>query len=388
LSLRAIASRRRNNDTESTKIKEPKPKTPKSTVSTREKASRTSALKSLITPLKLCATAVLLFVLIHTVGWQTLWETISNTQLSWLLALYGMSLLGLLVHAHRLLKVLRLIGLKIGFWRVFLANALSAFYSLVLPGDLLAGAAKWADLSAATGRSANVFSAIIYNRVVVVLTTLLFGAMAVAIQDPLPETPIIAIALALALGLIGLAFLAFHRGSALLFSHITQAASRFLPAFVAKPVHALAASVERLRNFTATDHLYVLMLGLLSFLMSLAGFAFAALAGGVALPFLTLVWVNALLLTVRLLPITIGNLGIREGLLIVIMGTYGIEPAQAVAVGLIVFTSSILNAVVGLCYQLALMAGLARWRPSASNRAPAGFDPVFLEHPQNHGIPR
>jgi uncharacterized membrane protein YbhN (UPF0104 family) len=305
--------------------------------------------KLLVTLLKFSLTALLLIVLIRAAGWSALEEAVSRTNGLWLLALYGTMLLGMGVHTTRLLAVLRLVGLQLRFWRVLLANALSAFYTLILPGDLLAGVAKWANLSAATGQAALVFSAIIYNRMTLVLSTLICGALAVAGQNPFPDIPLAGLAIFLSVGLIGGAVVVLHPG--------------------------------HFRAFAVSDHLHIFVLALVSFFVSLAMFVFASRAVGVELPYLTLVWVNALLLIARLIPITISNLGVREGLLIVIMGTYGIEPAQAMAVGLIAFTASIVNALVGASYQVALLTGLAQWRmPAGQSSGALASDPFQRLH--------
>ena len=83
--------------------------------------------KHLLMLLKVSLTVLLLAVLLQAVGWQALEDAVSRTNGSWLLALYAMTLLGLGVHAVRLQAVLRMVGLELQFWRVFLANALSAF---------------------------------------------------------------------------------------------------------------------------------------------------------------------------------------------------------------------------------------------------------------------
>lgn len=337
----------------------------------------------LATLLKLSLTVLLMAALINLAGWQALEDVVSRTKMGWLLALYGTTLLGMGVHSQRLLAVLRLVGLRLHYRRVFLASALSAFYGLILPGDLLAGVAKWANLSAATGRAALVFAAIVYNRMILVVSTLLFGALAVAGQNPATQTPIAALALLLAFAVIAVAVTVLHPQATTAVDRLTALLCRGLPVFVAKRVTSLAATLERFRAFTLGDHACIFLLGFLSFLISLVMFVCASRAVGVELPLLVLIWVNALLLIARLLPITISNLGVREGLLVVVLGAYAIEPAQALAVGLVIFTSSIVNAGIGLCYQIALLFGLAQWHnPKPEHGAGADVAASFDRGPK------
>ena len=82
----------------------------------------------------------------------------------------------------------------------------------------------------------------------------------------------------------------------------------------------------------------------------------------VDLPFLTLFWINAILLAARQVPITISNLGVREGILIAVLSTYGVEPERSVAIGLTLFCCHVFAALIGLVYQIFLSLGLARWK--------------------------
>ena len=64
----------------------------------------------------------------------------------------------------------------------------------------------------------------------------------------------------------------------------------------------------------------------------------------------------------RMLPLTVGNIGIREGILVLAFGVYGVEPAAAILVGLIVFSSIIIVGVVGAIYQVAIAMGWIEWK--------------------------
>ena len=50
---------------------------------------------------------------------------------------------------------------------------------------------------------------------------------------------------------------------------------------------------------------------------------------------------------VRLMPISVGGLGVREGALIVLFATIGITREQALAFSLLAFAPLYLNAIVG-----------------------------------------
>jgi hypothetical protein len=59
--------------------------------------------------------------------------------------------------------------------------------------------------------------------------------------------------------------------------------------------------------------------------------------------------------------LTVGNLGIREGILVLCFGLYGIEPATAILVGLLMFSGVIIVGAIGAGYQIAIAMGWLKW---------------------------
>ena len=64
-----------------------------------------------------------------------------------------------------------------------------------------------------------------------------------------------------------------------------------------------------------------------------------------------------------MLPITIAGLGIREGILLVALSAYDVPGEQAVALGLLGFSTIVFMALIGAGYQLALTVGWATAGP-------------------------
>jgi hypothetical protein len=84
------------------------------------------------------------------------------------------------------------------------------------------------------------------------------------------------------------------------------------------------------------------------------------------------------------MPITFGNFGVREGLVVAAFGLYGVPADAAVAYGLLVYSCRLIMALVGGGYQTALIAGWATMRattPGQPERSAAHVlaDPAPLE---------
>ena len=310
--------------------------------------------------LKPIVTATLVAALVRFVGWHELLDAVRLTRTTWLVSVYGAAILTFAIMAFNLFLLSTKLGVRISYGRVLLTNAVANFYSLIVPGDVMAGLAKWAVLSASTGNAGASLSAIVLNKVSLAVPPLLLGSLALALQNPFPELPIAQLAalgtVLLAIGLV----LSLAPGSGQIVDRVLLILAKRLPSRLSKGFNSLADSFGRFRKFQARDHLQVMLVALLAFSTGLTAFFFATKALGLSVPGLTLVWISLALFVSRLLPLTFNNLGIREGLLIVTLAGQNVPAAKAMAVGLVMFTSAVVIALMGGLCQLAIALGWAR----------------------------
>jgi len=325
---------------------------------------------------KLAVTALVLGLLVHFVGWRALVEGLSAARGPWLAAMYASVLLNFGVLGGSLHLLLAKAGLRVTLRRVLLANAVANYYSLVLPGDLLAGVSKWAVLSAATGKKAQVLSALVLNKLALGAPPLVFGTVAFAFENPFPELPIAEAAAAVGLVGAGGTLLALHPRSAAFVARSLRRLIGPLPAALRKAVEAFLDGLGAFRTLGRRDLAEVLGLATLAFGLGLVSFSCATRALGLAVPLTTLVWISLALFLSRLLPITFNNLGVREGLLILALGGSAVAPALAVGVGLVMFSNSILLGLVGAGGQLAIALG---WASLGAGSPPGAGDGRSLE---------
>jgi uncharacterized protein (TIRG00374 family) len=62
---------------------------------------------------------------------------------------------------------------------------------------------------------------------------------------------------------------------------------------------------------------------------------------------LALGWIRSYVLMAALLPISFAGIGVREGLLTLLLPAYGVSPHEAVALGLLLLLSRLVNALIG-----------------------------------------
>jgi hypothetical protein len=255
--------------------------------------------------------------------------------------------------------LLNKIGSSATVLRVLLANSLASFYGLVVPGDIVASFAKWKNLSIATGQKASVLNAIVYHRLLLIILSLTIGLIALAWENPVPQYPIAIISSILLLASFVLGALFFNARVGVFVDPFLQRIALKLPDALARRIRSVVSSLGAFRRLSGSDHALFVLLGLLTIGFTIASLTIASHALSLDLSLITLAWLQVMLMLVRVLPITIGNLGVREVFLVVVLAGYGIESATAIAFGLLLFSRELFIAIIGGLYQFALLFGWA-----------------------------
>jgi len=156
-------------------------------------------------------------------------------------------------------------------------------------------------------------------------------------------------------------FTGFAYGSLVLFAGVGAGILFFLSRFLLEQLPSWSSFatlnnlLDRLRKnprIKATVFLKVLLLSLCCFLVSVAT-SFSLLLAFHELRLLDALAVFPLTLLTNVLPITIGNLGIREGATIYLLGPFGVEKEAAFHVSLMLFVlHSVIPAAIGSIIQL------------------------------------
>jgi len=336
------------------------------------------------TAARLALTVAVVGTLFHFVDWRLVVSALTGADLAWLLPAYVLVVARRAIEVAQMTRVLRLVGCPVGWWRVFRANALAAFYALFTPGSLIPVAVKWTDLAAATGRRALVLNAIIYSRLLLDLQPMIIGAVALAWANPTGR-PLLAVAAAglAALGVV-VAMCLFAPWLEPATRSISNAVGRCLPAGLRTRIDRLLGELEPFRAFSIRRHLSLAAIALLSFAVGIVTRFMLMKSLGFHVPLSTIIWVDAVLIVVGHMPITVGNFGVREGLVVAAFGLYGVPANVAVAYGLLVYSCRLIMALVGGGYQLALIGGWATRRDTTPRQperpaAHAHRDPTAME---------
>jgi uncharacterized membrane protein YbhN (UPF0104 family) len=301
-----------------------------------------------------------LTLLFLVVAWDDVWGAIGSAALGWIVLMYGALLVRQVVDAFQLRYLLGRVGSDVPVRRVFLASQLASFYSLVLPGDIAASAAKWSNLSVATGKRSLVLSAMVYNKLLMLSVPALIGTIALIADDPFDQPWLMILAVSIVTALVFLLVALYHPILGEWTERVLTKVARRLPAQIAIRVGYLADAIRSIRTLPMRHHLVMISFALVSVSLGVLRLWLGMMALGLGVSVFSVLWVMAFALIGRILPITIASLGIRESLLAVALTPLGVAREQAVALGLLGFSSIVLLGIIGGVYQAVLLSDRSR----------------------------
>jgi len=251
-------------------------------------------------------------------------------------------------------------GCDVRIATLFGATAVRFLYSMVMPGMLSTGV-KWYILKKDTGKGSNVLSSMLYNQLSVIIVMTVCGLAALIITNPtsmlIPNTenqlllPVICGILLVVIILIFSLLLNGRTGPKIITS--LGFLLRPLPTKIRQKGKKIP---EQIAIFQAVGWRFHLAIVSITIIASVAGTFFiyilSAKAAHITAPVGVFVWLCAVIYILGRLPISVANLGVREVTLVGTLALYGVDAPPALLMSMILFSITILMAVMGAIYQL------------------------------------
>ncbi|HTF37632.1 MAG TPA: lysylphosphatidylglycerol synthase transmembrane domain-containing protein [Blastocatellia bacterium] len=280
-------------------------------------------------------------------------EALRNTRVAYLPLAVAASFAVTWLMAYRWGAILNARGLHFKTRRLFVYYLIGIFFTSFVPGGGVSGdVARLIYVDREVRDKALVLSTLVYERLVGVFTLLLIGLAATLMTgaggqtDPRSNDMIYASEAILAFAFIAIATLMSGYVSSRLARLIRATGRRIRIARVAEAAARTLESISELRR----DGALLLRTSMLSVLIRIVwslGCYVVAWAMGLPIALLTLFAFISLVDLVRLMPISVGGLGVREWAVIVLFATLGITREQALTFSILAFAPIYLNAIVG-----------------------------------------
>lgn len=255
--------------------------------------------------------------------------------------------------------ILKKQGCNVRTATLFGATAVTFLYSMVMPGMLSTGA-KWYILKKDTGKGSNVFSSMLYNQLLVMFVVTVSGLIALIITNPtavLTDTknrwllPIVCGFLVVVIIIIFLLLLNYRTGGKIV--EICSFLLRPLPAKIRQKGEKIPEQIAIFQTVGWRFHLATVSIVIISSVIgNFSVYVLAARAAHITVPVEIFVWLCAVTFLLERLPISVANLGVREVTFVGALALYGVDASSALLMSMIIFTITVLMAVIGAFFQL------------------------------------
>jgi len=292
--------------------------------------------------------AALGFVLIKSDA-GALIEAIKHTRLGYLPLAVAASFTVTWLMAYRWGMILIARGIRFDTRRLFVYYLIGIFFTSFVPGGGISGdVARLIYVDRQVRNKALVLSTLVYERLIGVFTLLLIGFAATLATRVYTQTDRV---IYIGEAVLAISFVAI---AILMSGFVTSRLARMLRAIgsrmkIARAGEAAARTLEDISKLRSDVALLIRTL-LISFVIRIVwslGCYVIVTAMGLPLDVFTLFAFISLVDLVRLMPISVGGLGVREWIVIVMFATAGISREQALTFSFLAFAPIYLNAIAG-----------------------------------------
>jgi len=279
-------------------------------------------------------------------------QTIGNARWGFLWIVWGLTVVTYWLLSIKMRLILKKQDCHASTGTLFGASAVTALYSMILPG-ILDAPVKWYIVKQHTGKGSNVFSSMVYNQFTIMLLTSVSALVALIVTNPAGNWQLPAICSVLLVFLIVVCLSLLNRTVG---PKLTNRLSHILN-YLPKPFRDTGRRIlEQLSIFQTalwSFHLKILLMNFVSItIVGTTIYIFAAKAARIDVPVGVFIWLCAVIFILGRLPISIANLGVREFTLVGTLALYGVDAPPAVLMSMIIFSNRILMAIIGAIFQL------------------------------------
>jgi len=304
--------------------------------------------------LQLTVTIVVLIVLFKSINLTALAQILRSVKIWPLLFSLLVTFLMRFLWAYQISITQEPMDMHFSVYAIFRIQLIATFYSLILPGDLLAGGVSWYKLSRPDRKYIEAGALLIFFRLVQI-SCLVFIGLVVALWDQQIGAPEFRALIIFGLsGIIIMWTLFFSNQVTRIFDFITNRVngkSSFLTSLYDN-IEKLLNTILKFRALGIQRLLLVFGVSLSAQLLGLVYFFSIARAVDIQLPFFVIGWISTFVTIVQMIPISIAGLGIREASYAVLLNDYGISPEQAISFSLTIFVVFVIVGLLGGVFEL------------------------------------
>jgi len=279
-------------------------------------------------------------------------QTISRARWSFLWIVWGLAVVTYWLLSIKMRLILKKQDCHASTGTLFGTSAVTALYSMILPG-ILDAPVKWYIVKQHTGKGSNVFSSMVYNQFTIMLLTSVSALVALIVTNPAGNWQLPAICSVLLVFLIVVCLSLLNRTVGPKLTNRLSHILNYLPKSFRDTGRRILEQLSIFQTALWSFHLKILLMNFVSItIVGTTIYIFAAKAARIDVPVGVFIWLCAVIFILGRMPISIANLGVREATLVGTLALYGVDAPSAFLMSMILFSNKILMAIIGAAYQL------------------------------------
>lgn len=222
------------------------------------------------------------------------------------------------------------------------------FFTIVFPRGVATGV-RWYKYQKG-GSSKDAFALIVFEKLVQMLILILMAAFFMGSdRGSLPEEIhyiwFASILASIALVICIMPFLS--SAFSVKFHLLLNVMQKILPQFIHSRLIRLWEAICVFQKLKGRVIVFIFGLSIISYFLFILSAYILAFAMGIDISFKGIAWIRSVVLLIRLVPITVAGLGVREASYVTFMQLYGVASHEALAFSLLLFAIQIMVGIVG-----------------------------------------
>lgn len=305
------------------------------------------SLKRFLPILRITLTFVLLAWVIVGVDTTSVLQIIGSFRIRFLVLLIALQLVMRFVMAIQLRTNTNILQIDLSIWVLFKINVVMAFYSLIVPGELISGGIGWLKITSEGAAKWGALAAISITRWINTFILFLIGLIMVGLEKSIEIENLswilftFVILLAFGYGFMLLDF-PFLRSQKILSPRTNKN-----PPWIIKVLIQIERLWKEFRSLRLVQHIKLIGYGLIVHVIGSIIHLLIARELNIDLSWTTILWIRSLIMILGMLPISVGGFGIHESSLVFLLGQFSVSNEIAIVYSFLIVLSVIGVGIIG-----------------------------------------
>ena len=298
---------------------------------------KTRTKKILILLVKVLVSLIIIFYFFSKIEISAYLEILHKTNLFYFFIGAVFYMLGLFVFTYKWQILVNMMSVPSRYWRLFRMNLISFFYAIFLPGGFLAGeTVKCYKITKNEEHKTRRFFSVLLDRITGAVAFTIIGAISLLISGYYRSDILLLYAI-IVFATVLIFFILINKHIRIFIKNIF---CKFLPLLRER----LANSEEMIRN----KNIYIAIgLGIMFQLIITGGLFFLIKSLGFNISFINLIWINALVSVVTMMPVSFLGIGLRDFSLVYLLSQFGFSVESCLSIATLVVFVLLLRGIPG-----------------------------------------